>query len=49
MGLVEPYSYSTGGHVEKYLRDLPIICLWMAGINGAILDTARGEYAFESG
>jgi alkylation response protein AidB-like acyl-CoA dehydrogenase len=48
MGLMGSYGYSTGGHVEKYLRDLPIIRLWMAGVHGAMLDTARGEYAFKS-
>ena len=48
MGLMGSYGYSTGAHVEKYLRDLPIIRIWMGGVHGAMLDTARGEYPFES-
>lgn len=47
MELMGSYGYSFDYHVEKYLRDVKILQLWLGGPQRALLDTALGYYAFE--
>jgi len=47
IGLMGSYGYSYEAHIEKYLRDVIIIRIYMGGAHGAILDAARGEYPFD--
>ena len=47
MELMGSYGYSFDYHVEKYLRDVKILQLWLGGSQRAVLDSARGHYKFE--
>jgi len=47
MELMGSYGYSFDYHVEKYLRDVKILQLWLGGPQRAVLDAARGHYKFE--
>jgi len=47
MELMGSYGYSFDYDVEKYLRDVKILQLWLGGPQRAILDTALGYYKFE--
>jgi len=44
--LMGSYGYSPEYHVEKYLRDIMIIRLWLGGVQLGYLDTARGHYSY---
>ena len=46
MELMGSYGYSVDYHIEKYLRDLKILQLWIGGAQRATLDTALGYYDF---
>ena len=47
MELMGSYGFSSDYHIEKYLRDVKILQLWLGGPQRAILDTALGYYDFE--
>ena len=47
MELMGSYGYSFEYNLEKYLRDLKILQLWLGGPQRALLDTALGHYSFE--
>ena len=47
MELMGSYGFSADYHIEKYLRDVKILQLWLGGPQRAILDTALGYYDFE--
>jgi alkylation response protein AidB-like acyl-CoA dehydrogenase len=47
MELMGSYGYTFDYNVEKYLRDVKILQLWLGGPQRAILDTALGYYKFE--
>ena len=47
MELMGSYGYSFDYNVEKYLRDVKILQLWLGGPQRADLDTAHGHYKFE--
>ncbi|MCP4752532.1 MAG: hypothetical protein GY866_16700 [Proteobacteria bacterium] len=47
MELMGSYGYAFDYNVEKYLRDIKILQLWLGGPQRAILDTALGYYSFE--
>jgi alkylation response protein AidB-like acyl-CoA dehydrogenase len=47
MELMGSYGYCFDYHVEKYLRDVKILQLWLGGPQRALLDTALGYYKFE--
>jgi alkylation response protein AidB-like acyl-CoA dehydrogenase len=47
MELMGSYGYSFDYHVEKYLRDVKILQLWLGGPQRALLDVALGYYNFE--
>jgi alkylation response protein AidB-like acyl-CoA dehydrogenase len=47
MELMGSYGYTFDYHVEKYLRDVKILELWLGGPQRAMLDTALGYYGFE--
>jgi len=47
MELMGSYGYTFDYHVEKYLRDVKILQLWLGGPQRALLDTALGYYDFE--
>jgi len=47
MELMGSYGYSYDYHIEKYLRDVKILQLWLGGQQRRILDTALGYYSFE--
>ena len=47
MELMGSYGYTFDYNVEKYLRDVKILQLWLGGPQRAILDTALGYYQFE--
>lgn len=47
MELMGSYGYAFDYHVEKYLRDVKILQLWLGGPQRALLDAALGYYAFE--
>ncbi|MFW6125550.1 MAG: acyl-CoA dehydrogenase family protein [Chloroflexota bacterium] len=47
MELMGAYGYSYDLHVEKYLRDVKIVQLWLGGPQRRWLDTALGYYSFE--
>ncbi|MFW6011190.1 MAG: acyl-CoA dehydrogenase family protein [Desulfosalsimonas sp.] len=47
MELMGSYGYTFDYNVEKYLRDLKILQLWLGGSQRAMLDTALGYYDFE--
>ncbi len=47
MELMGSYGYSYDYNVEKYLRDVKILQLWLGGPQRALLDTALGYYDFE--
>jgi len=47
MELMGSYGYSFDYNVEKYLRDVKILQLWLGGPQRALLDTALGYYSFE--
>ncbi len=46
MELMGSYGYAFDYNVEKYLRDLKILQLWLGGPQRALLDTALGYYRF---
>ena len=45
--LMGSYGYAFDYHVEKYLRDIKILQLWLGGPQRALLDVALGYYHFE--
>lgn len=47
MELMGSYGYTFDYNVEKYLRDVKILQLWLGGPQRALLDTALGYYHFE--
>jgi alkylation response protein AidB-like acyl-CoA dehydrogenase len=47
MELMGSYGYCAGYDVEKYLRDVIIIHLWMGGVQLTTLESAQAEYPFE--
>jgi len=47
IGLMGSYDYSYEAHIEKYLRDVIIIRIYMGGQHVTILDAARGEHPFD--
>ena len=47
MELMGSYGYSYGYNIEKYLRDVKILQLWLGGRQRRSLDTALGYYSFE--
>ncbi|MBU0465732.1 MAG: acyl-CoA dehydrogenase family protein [Proteobacteria bacterium] len=47
MELMGSYGYAFEYNVEKYLRDIKILQLWLGGPQRALLDTALGYYSFE--
>jgi alkylation response protein AidB-like acyl-CoA dehydrogenase len=47
MELMGSYGYSFDYNVEKYLRDVKILQLWLGGPQRAFLDVALGYYKFE--
>ena len=47
MELMGSYGYAFDYHVEKYLRDVKILSLWLGGPHRAMLDGALGYYKFE--
>jgi len=47
MELMGSYGFTFDYDVEKYLRDVKILQLWLGGPQRAILDTALGYYKFE--
>ncbi|MBU4055857.1 MAG: acyl-CoA/acyl-ACP dehydrogenase [Proteobacteria bacterium] len=47
MELMGSYGYAFDYHIEKYLRDVKILSLWLGGPHRAMLDTALGYYDFE--
>ena len=47
MELMGSYGYTFDYHIEKYLRDVKILQLWLGGPQRALLDTALGYYDFE--
>lgn len=47
MELMGSYGYSYGYEIEKYLRDIKILQLWLGGQQRRSLDTALGYYSFE--
>ncbi len=47
MELMGSYGYSFDYNVEKYLRDVKILQLWLGGPQRAFLDIALGYYTFE--
>jgi alkylation response protein AidB-like acyl-CoA dehydrogenase len=46
MELMGSYGYAFDYNVEKYLRDVKILQLWLGGPQRGILDTALGYYQF---
>jgi len=46
MELMGSYGFAFDYDVEKYLRDVKILQLWLGGPQRAILDTALGHYDF---
>jgi len=47
MELMGSYGYAFDYNIEKYLRDVKILQLWLGGPQRALLDTALGYYSFE--
>ena len=47
MELMGSYGYAFDYNVEKYLRDVKILQLWLGGPQRSLLDTALGYYDFE--
>jgi alkylation response protein AidB-like acyl-CoA dehydrogenase len=47
MELMGSYGYVFDYHIEKYLRDVKILSLWLGGPHRALLDTALGYFDFE--
>ena len=47
MELMGSYGYAFDYHIEKYLRDIKILQLWVGGPQRALLDTALGYYNFD--
>ncbi|MFO7965618.1 MAG: acyl-CoA dehydrogenase family protein [Desulfobacterales bacterium] len=47
MELMGSYGYAFDYNVEKYLRDVKILQLWLGGPQRALLDTALGYYRFD--
>lgn len=47
MELMGSYGYCFDYHIEKYLRDVKILQLWLGGPQRSILDVALGYYDFE--
>lgn len=47
MELMGSYGYCFDYNVEKYLRDVKILQLWLGGPQRALLDVALGYYKFE--
>lgn len=47
MELMGAYGYSPEYHVEKYMRDVKIVDIWLGGPQLASLEAARGVYKFE--
>ena len=47
MELMGSYGFAFDYNVEKYLRDVKILQLWLGGPQRGILDTALGYYQFE--
>ena len=45
--LMGSYGYCADYHVEKYLRDVIIVHLWMGGAQLTTLESAQAEYPFE--
>jgi len=45
--LMGSYGYSIDYHLEKYLRDIIIVHLWLGGAQLAMLESAQAEYPFE--
>ena len=46
MELMGAYGYAYEFNVEKYLRDVKIVQLWLGGPQRRLLDTALGYYSF---
>jgi alkylation response protein AidB-like acyl-CoA dehydrogenase len=47
MELMGSYGYCFDYNIEKYLRDIKILQLWLGGPQRALLDVALGYYKFE--
>jgi alkylation response protein AidB-like acyl-CoA dehydrogenase len=47
MELMGSYGFAFDYNIEKYLRDVKILQLWLGGPQRALLDTALGYYSFE--
>lgn len=47
MELMGSYGYSFDYNIEKYLRNVKILQLWLGGPQRALLDVALGYYDFE--
>jgi alkylation response protein AidB-like acyl-CoA dehydrogenase len=47
MELMGSYGYAFDYHVEKYVRDVKILSLWLGGPHRAMLDAALGHYDFQ--
>ena len=47
MELMGSYGYSFDYNIEKYLRDVKILQLWLGGPQRALLDVALGYYNFK--
>ena len=47
MELMGSYGYAVDYHIEKYMRDVKILELWLGGPQRATLDVALGYYNFE--
>lgn len=47
MEMMGSYGYAYGYEIEKYLRDVKILQLWLGGPQRRSLDTALGYYSFE--
>ena len=45
--LMGSYGYSIDYHLEKHLRDIIIVHLWLGGAQLAMLELAQAEYPFE--
>lgn len=47
MELMGSYGFAFENHIEKYLRDVKILELWLGGPQRALLDSALAHYEFE--
>jgi alkylation response protein AidB-like acyl-CoA dehydrogenase len=47
MELMGSYGYSFEYNLERYLRDVKILQLWLGGPQRALLDSSQGYYSFD--